>query len=213
MGISVVPISKPPRASTLIADADLNLGAYACIANVLQAGAIYTAIVDNASGNLVLCPTNDVDVSNALSIGAALVAAVDQMFCTVAADAATLKAGDATEHTTQSTTYVKVADVGTVPVGVLSGTLRITWDQKSNWVTSTVSCKVYRNGVAVGVEKNTTGDAEWHAQTDDVAGWTAGDTIEIWAHQNDGARTAYVKQDAIKGVETVSHKHTQLTWS
>lgn len=213
--MQVTVMARAARTSTMIADADLNLGAYACIANVVQTGAVYTGVVDNTGGDLSLCPSNDVGVANALTVGDAMQAGVDQKFMTVAASDNVLKAGDATEHTTQSTTYAQICVVGTVPAEAqgAANSVRITWDMKINWVTETGKTKVYVNGVAVGAEKTVTGDANWHAQTDDISNLKAGDIISIWGNITNAARVTSVKADAIKGTETVAHKHTQLTWS
>ena len=155
-----------------------------------------------------------VDMSASSVIGE-VAAAIDQKLFTVAASDTVLKAGDETLHETQSISYVKLADVGTVPdyaVGT-SNVVRVKWQMMINWVSATGYTRVFVNGNLVGAEKSHTGDTNWVLFTDDITGLKAGDVISIYGKISDAARILSVKQDSLSGTETVAHKHTQTVWS
>jgi len=75
-------------------------------------------------------------------------------------------------------TYVKLLEC----VCPVEGTIRIKWDMHRG-TTNYAYSKVYRNGVAVGVEKSTS-SGTYVAQSDDVSGWRAGDLVQIYGCTN-----------------------------
>jgi len=80
--------------------------------------------------------------------------------------------------------YAKIKDIGPVPEGVLSGTLRIKFAMNETATGSSYG-RIYRNGVAVGTERSTAG-ASYTTWSEDIAGWTTGDTIELWGIHDTG---------------------------
>lgn len=66
------------------------------------------------------------------------------------------------------------------------GSLGFSFDIKSSDGATTCGARVYRNGIAVGVLKETA-ETTYQAQTDIVAGWSKGDTCELWLGRTAGA--------------------------
>lgn len=72
------------------------------------------------------------------------------------------------------TSYTKVVEL-IVPRG---GTLRVKFSLHTG-AGATVYGRIYRNGVAVGTEQNTTTDL--YDNSEDISGWSAGDLLQLWA--------------------------------
>mgnify|MGYP000856854040 CR=1 FL=1 len=79
------------------------------------------------------------------------------------------------EQTMRGTSYVKLKTI-TIPSG---GQFRIKFDLHSS-DGFTACARIYRNGVAVGTERRTT-SSSYVTQSEDISGFQAGDTVELWA--------------------------------
>jgi len=89
------------------------------------------------------------------------------------------KASAPAERINDTTSYVKVKEVRIDR----SGTIRLKWNLRAQGPANNAYGKIYRNGGAVGVEKLTSSDT-YVAQSDDVAGWSAGDLIQLYLKSN-----------------------------
>ena len=85
----------------------------------------------------------------------------------------------ATERTRNGTPYAKVKEI-MIP---RAGTLRISFGMRSHNIGATTKAQIYRNGVAVGTEQTTTAATE-QTKTEDIAGWSAGDKLQLYADDN-----------------------------
>jgi hypothetical protein len=81
---------------------------------------------------------------------------------------------------------------GTIKIA-RAGTYRIKWQMK-NTSGSTVYGKIYRNGSPVGTEKNTN-STTYVTVSDDISGWSAGDTCELWSKVSGG--NGYVQGEGV----------------
>lgn len=112
---------------------------------------------------------------------------------------------DATQITCAATctgaTFLKTHEL-TIATTILGGvhrtrTLRATWKHTHNG--GTVSSRVYRNGVAVGVNKTaTTLFPVFQDESDDIAGWSDADLIQLYLNRGAGG-SAYDKDFEVKG--------------
>ena len=110
----------------------------------------------------------------------------------------------ATEYTTQVTAYTKLVEF-TVPVGYipsgwdLLNTFRVRYENKFTNNAAVGGCytKVYRNGVAVGVQQNTTGS--WVLKTEDLTDFYAGDTIEVWGRVTNASDITHIRNFTVAG--------------
>ena len=91
-----------------------------------------------------------------------------------------------------STSYSKIKDIGPVPPGILSGTLRIKFAINET-STGTSYGRIYKNGVAVGTARSTL-DATYTTYSEDISDWQEGDTIELWGYHNIGSGNGNVKE-------------------
>lgn len=84
-----------------------------------------------------------------------------------------------TSDRTVSHTSNTPAIVDRLRIGV-SGTLRIQFSLKCNYPGMTL-CRgqIYRNGTAVGTERENLTES-YVVYTEDIAGWSVGDMVEIW---------------------------------
>lgn len=97
-----------------------------------------------------------------------------------------------TERNTTSRSYVKVKEIEVhVP-----GTLRFTFDMKSNGAGAGLA-QVYRNGVAVGVEKSE-GGTSYQFYSDDISGWSSGDLAQLYIKTSNNSGVGLVKLFRIK---------------
>ena len=107
---------------------------------------------------------------------------------------------DDTEETTQSESYIKIKDFSAL-IGNLDSThsaFRIKFDLKIDSAGPTAYGQVYKNGVAHGTEQmNTT--TTYQTKSEDISGWSAGDTIELWVKVGTAIRTAHVKNFRVYG--------------
>jgi hypothetical protein len=114
----------------------------------------------------------------------------------------------AAEAVTDESSYTKLKTI-TLGANVnLNTTLRIKFDLKVETGSGApVYGRIYRNGAAVGTEReDTTGTYQTFSQ--DITGWSAGDTLELYARTNAGDTdySAYVRNFNICG----SHNSTML---
>ncbi|MCK5018491.1 MAG: hypothetical protein KAS32_15635 [Candidatus Peribacteraceae bacterium] len=86
------------------------------------------------------------------------------------------------EQVSSSQTYVKIKQF---KLGECSGGLRVKFGMKHNGGTNLAYGKIYRNGFAVGVEQ-TVNSTTFVECVDDITGWSAGDTVELWIKNMDG---------------------------
>lgn len=105
---------------------------------------------------------------------------------------------DLPEESTTSSTYVKAKEF-TIPSNICYNTIELylTWEMKHSNTTGSSESKIYRNGVAVGVEKtrNTTSYATF---TDTLSGWSAGDKVQLYFKTSAGY-TCYVDYFEVHG--------------
>jgi len=101
------------------------------------------------------------------------------------------------QYSTSSATYVKLQQM-TLGADIQgTKTLRITFHLRSSGANNTYA-RIYRNGVAVGTERNSP-NATGSMFTEDISGWAAGDLIQVYAHGTSGTNTAYVKEFRLRG--------------
>lgn len=130
---------------------------------------------------------------------------------TVVSDAGddTLRGPNAQIGNTQ-TTYNKALEL-TVPASYAgsANTFRITGSLSWTGDRTGAAVRVYRNGVAVGVEKTASG-----AFSDDVAAWTAGDLLQIYGHATGGTSGYWLVDNlTIKGSLSGAVTGDTPTWS
>lgn len=82
----------------------------------------------------------------------------------------------------------------------LFGTLRITFDLKSEDVSRTAYGQIRCNGAIVGAQQDTT-STSYVTKTEDIDGWVAGATIELWLNSSVVNSYAYAENFRIYGVE------------
>ena len=108
---------------------------------------------------------------------------------------------DWTEDTTTSISYVKATNKEfTIPSSVCYSAIELyfTWQMRHSDTTGSSESRIYRNGVAVGVEKtrNTTSYATF---SDTISGWSAGDLVQLYQKTSSGD-TCYVDNFQVLGV-------------
>ena len=107
---------------------------------------------------------------------------------------------DWTEDTTTSMTYVMATNKEfTIPSSVCYEAIELyfTWRMKHDDTLGSSESRIYKNGVAVGVEKtrNTTSYATF---SDTISGWAAGDKIQLY-QKTSSFHTCYVDDFQIFG--------------
>lgn len=85
------------------------------------------------------------------------------------------------DRTTTSATYVKIKESKIAKAGAY----RIKFDLRETTLSGSVLGRIYQNGVAVGTERTTSADTTY---SEDIAGFVAGDLIQIYARINTGAQ-------------------------
>jgi len=70
------------------------------------------------------------------------------------------------------------------------GTIRVKFNLRTSNADTTAYARIYRNGGAVGTEQSTN-DAVGVVKSEDIAGWSAGDLLQLYQHAN-GARLSRV---------------------
>ncbi len=97
---------------------------------------------------------------------------------------------DDAEESTNSTTYTKIKEFGIAR----GGTLRIKFALQSadGGGGTTAYGRIYRSGVAVGTERTRTNTYGTFSQ--DIAGWSAGELVQLYAKTGDGGHNANVKE-------------------
>jgi len=79
----------------------------------------------------------------------------------------------------------------------LPGQYRFTWEMKSSGGWATVNSRVYRNGSPVGTTKSTT-STSYVAQTDDVSGWSTGDSAQLYIQDSDTHENTFIQLFKVK---------------
>lgn len=103
---------------------------------------------------------------------------------TVASD--TLRSSADTEKSTASTSYVKLKQMRVC----FNGIYRIAFALKTANAIYYAIGKIYKNGLAIGIER-LTHSTNYVSFSEDLS-FRAGDTIEIWGHTDSAAYIAYV---------------------
>lgn len=85
------------------------------------------------------------------------------------------------------------------------GTLRISFNLLSGNTAATVYANIFRNSIAVGTLRSTN-SVTGITFTEDIAGWTAGDTLELKAYTNNSSYSVNVSSFTIK-VEAIPVAH------
>ena len=95
-----------------------------------------------------------------------------------------------------SAPYIRVREF---MLGHYSGTYRIKFDLKTtSGAGQDAYGRIYRNGAAVGTERHTD-SAVYVTYSEDIAGWAAGDLLQLYAHAKDGLSNFYVQNFRIYG--------------
>lgn len=151
----------------------------------------------NAKGDILVATAND--TYTRLAVGSN-----DQVLVADSAQTAGVKWGTAVSPYAAGPYVVmsRVRQVSIGPNGGLSeainkkleftldkgGTLRIRFSLRSTTASGSDygTARVYRNGSAVGTLRSTQsqGNANWTEFSEDISGWSAGDTCELWVGKN-----------------------------
>jgi len=97
-----------------------------------------------------------------------------------------------------------------VPDHIIYANLRISFRIYKGYNPGTVYGKIYKNGVAIGTEFSTT-SSDPSVVPEDIAGWEAGDLIEMWGKQV-GGTTMYMNNFRIYGDQTIVYNGSTVTW-
>lgn len=158
------------------------------------ANSINKFTVDN-DGNIVTVGTVDgVDIStwrNAVSGVAALSVTREVPHHINKAASANARNSHDAEATSQSITYVKVKTI-TLTNGLI-GQQRFLFDLKTSNVLNTANGKIYRNGVALGIEQSDVTGVYVTKSEDITQTWAPGDTVEVWVKIDNAAQIVYVQ--------------------
>jgi len=100
-----------------------------------------------------------------------------------------LLGSDDTEDTGSETDWTKVKELTLFG----EGELRIKFDLKAV-IGGTAYGKIYRNGSPVGTEQSET-STNYVTKSEDIAGWSNGDTIELWCKHGTGGGASYGVQN------------------
>lgn len=115
--------------------------------------------------------------------------------------AAELGANNRSEKYVQVAAYTKIKQIDLVTA---SDSIAVDWEQKTGPGGGTSLAKVYRNGGAVGAEKSR-GETTYGPMTDTIAGWSDGDTLEMWGYNTVGAtHKCYIKNMIISTTTRLS---------
>jgi hypothetical protein len=96
-----------------------------------------------------------------------------------------------TERTTLAGSYTKLKEA---KLGSVSGTLRISFDMKADQGFG--FGRVYRNDVAVGTQRSDN-TGSYVTFVEDIAGWSPGDTVQIYAYDDTGSDLVYIRNFVI----------------
>lgn len=111
----------------------------------------------------------------------------------------TLIISDDSEESHNTASYVKVKEFDPIPVDMFSNDseFRIKFDMKSS-IAALVYGRIYRNGVFVS-PAHSTGSTTYVTFSDDLAGWSAGDLIQLYTNSFDVGRTVYIENFRVYG--------------
>ncbi len=96
------------------------------------------------------------------------------------------------ETSSNATNYTKTKEI----VVYRAGALRIKWDMKTGSGSYACYGKIYRNGSPVGVEK-TDNNTGYLTQSDDIAGWSAGDLLQLYIENAVGGWSTFVQNERL----------------
>lgn len=122
----------------------------------------------------------------------------------------TIAKQDASESSTMSTSWTKLKEF-TIPASVIRSEFYIYFDMKA-MSPATAYGRIYRNSAPWGTTQSTssTGYVTFY---ETLAGWYAGDTIELWATSSDGSKLAYVNNFQARGtLRTITPIKTAYSW-
>jgi hypothetical protein len=89
-------------------------------------------------------------------------------------------ADNRSEKFTGAIAYTKIKQIDLI---IAPDSIIVEWEQKTGGGGGTSFARVYRNGGAVGVVKSR-GDNIYAWRSDTTAGWSSGDTLEIWGYNS-----------------------------
>lgn len=72
------------------------------------------------------------------------------------------------------------------------GAYRISFEMRMSGRTGRAFGRIYRNGVPLGTERETSGTT-WRIYTEDINGWEIGDYVQLWAYTTSGTFSNQVK--------------------
>lgn len=103
---------------------------------------------------------------------------------------------NADEVTTSTNSWVKRKETKLTHCPV--GTLRIQFQLKSGNGSYNAEARIYRNGEAVGTSRSTSNTA-YQTYTEDIAGWSDGDLLQLYNYQGSGYSYAHVANLKVLG--------------
>lgn len=168
----------------------------------------YDALVDNITGlkldDLVTPDDNtDLDASTAKH-------GLMPKYQIVSIPGGALKASDDTQHQTYNNTYTQVSSI-TIPAAYMAGsTFRVQFLLRGYDASGSYG-RIYRNGSAVGEERHVAIDT-FTTFTEDITGWTGGDTLTLHIHGTSG-NGAIADNLRIYGLDMVYVTPPAVTWA
>lgn len=123
-----------------------------------------------------------------------------QLFLNAYTPSDTILASNDAQQSTAVTVYTKLKEIKLVQPTYSDGRFRFVFDLKQNNNHAPGSyATIYKNGVAIGTERNESA-GNWATFTEDIniGSWTVGDTIELWAHTQ-ALHAVYVRNFRIEG--------------
>lgn len=106
------------------------------------------------------------------------------------------------EETTTSGTYVKMKTMTLDYIPCT--TLRISFDIHGTDTGPGAHAKIYRNGAGVGTERQK-GQGAYETFIENISGWSAGDTLELWMYEEGGNSNAYCQNFRILGSRGITN--------
>ncbi|GAG77747.1 unnamed protein product, partial [marine sediment metagenome] len=108
--------------------------------------------------------------------------------------------------------WKKKATITVPPIIVLYSTLRIKFDLKQAGGSGTALGIIYKNGEAAGVEKSTD-LATYVKMSQDIVGFSADDTIELWVKNAGGGSSACIQNYRVYGLGVLIDGGEAPDWS
>lgn len=108
--------------------------------------------------------------------------------------------------TPTSTSYEKIGEI----YMTRGGTIRVKFGMEIG-IVEIIYGRVYRNGSAVGTEQ-TLNNTNWTYFTEDIAGWTAGDLLQLYTHSTTGTGFDAGDMTFSVGNPTLPHQRLNLPY-